>query len=158
MKYLSLLFAGFAFCAVPANADIVIHDAYARVATPMAKSGAAFLTIMNNGDIDDRLVGVESPAAKRVELHSHVEQDGVMQMQKAEDGFAVPAGEMYQLKRGGDHVMFMGLTSGWEQGDVIPVTFRFEHAGEITADISVDLERQPKVENDDTNTDQGASN
>jgi len=64
-----------------------------------------------------------------------------MRMVEVEEGFAVPAGGMHALKRGGDHVMFMGLTRPMEQGDTVNVTLIFEKAGRIEVEIPVDLER-----------------
>lgn len=131
--------------AMPAFADgLMVHDAYARSASPAAKSGAAFIEIMNHGDADDRLIGAASPAAKLVELHTHIESDaGVMQMVHVEDGFAVPAGETLVMERGGKHVMLMGLTAPLEQGAMVPITLTFEQAGDMTIDVAVDLERKP---------------
>lgn len=130
--------------ALPALADgIMVQDAYARSSGKSAKSGAAFMVLMNQGDQDDRLIAVQSDAAKRVELHTHKENaDGVMQMIHVEDGFAIPAGGQHELARGGDHVMLMGLTAPLEQGDAISVTLTFEQAGEVTLDIPVDLHRK----------------
>ncbi|MEM6728373.1 MAG: copper chaperone PCu(A)C [Pseudomonadota bacterium] len=121
----------------------MIHDAYARAATPNARSGAAFMVIMNPTDADDRLVEARSDVAARVELHTHIAgDDGVMQMREVEGGFVIPAGGAHTLERGGDHVMFMGLKESFTQGKEIPVTFVFEKAGEIEAMITVDLERE----------------
>ncbi|SPF79965.1 copper chaperone PCu(A)C [Pseudoprimorskyibacter insulae] len=130
--------------AAPAFADIEVHDAYARSASPSAKTGAAFMAIMNTSDADDRLIDVRSDAAKKVELHTHIANgEGVMRMVHVAEGFAIPAGETHMLARGGDHVMFMGLTVPFEQGAMVPVTLIFEQAGEITIDVPVDLERKP---------------
>lgn len=127
-----------------AGETIEISDAYARASSPNAKSGAAFMVLTNHAAAEDRLIGAESPAAARVELHTHIQTgDGVMQMREDEDGFEIPAGGSHMLMRGGDHVMFMGLTRPFEQGAMIPVTLTFEKAGAISVEIPVDLERQP---------------
>ncbi|SFD94023.1 copper chaperone PCu(A)C [Roseivivax sediminis] len=144
MKPILLAGAALALTATAAAADITLTDAYARSASPAAKSGAAFFVIENDTDSDDRLVSVASEAAAKVELHTHQEDDtGMMLMRPVEGGFAIPAGGTHALERGGDHVMFMGLTEGWEQGDTIPVTLTFENAGEMVIEIPVDNERQP---------------
>jgi len=145
------LFGAIALAVFTANASfadgIMIHDAYARSAGKMAKAGAAFFMIKNETDHDDRLIDVKSIAAKKVELHTHVDQGGgVMKMVHVEDGFAIPAGGMHMFKRGGDHVMFMGLNSAWEQGDLLPLTLVFEKAGEINLEVQVDLERQETMD------------
>ncbi|MDV7142106.1 copper chaperone PCu(A)C [Tropicimonas sp. TH_r6] len=129
--------------AAPAMAEIEIRDAYARAAMPTAKAGAAFMQIVNTGTEDDRLVAVASGIAKKAELHTHIDAgDGIMQMVEVEEGFPVPAGGMHMLKRGGDHVMFMGLTGPMNDGESFSVTFTFEKAGEMVVEIPVDLKRQ----------------
>lgn len=136
--------AGLVTFALPAFADgIMIKDAYVRTAMKGAKSGAAFMQIMNHADTDDRLIGAASDVAKKVELHTHKDMgEGVMKMVHVEEGFVIPAGGMHGLSRGGDHVMFMGLTQDMIQGESIEVTFTFEKAGEMVVQIPVDLERQ----------------
>ena len=47
------------------------------------------------------------------------------------------------MKRGGHHVMLMGLTDSLDQGEAISVTLTFEKAGDVVVDIPVDLERKP---------------
>jgi copper(I)-binding protein len=131
-----------ALTALPAFAEITINDAYARASGMHAKAGAAFMVITNTGDSDDRLIAATSEAAMRVELHTHKDMgDGVMKMIEVEEGFAIPAGGEHALARGGDHVMFMGLTAPFEDGKMLSVTLEFEKAGTMTVEIPVDLNR-----------------
>lgn len=131
---------GFTFPA--AAGDIELRDAYLRTSGPAAKSGAAFMHIVNTGAEDDRLVDAASDLSARVELHTHkASGDGVMQMLHVPEGFVIPAGGTHALARGGDHVMFMGLTRAVAQGDMVSVTLTFEKAGEITIDVPVDQQR-----------------
>jgi len=125
---------------------ITINDPYARASTAASTSGAAFLTITNNSQTDDRLIGARTGVAARAELHTHLEDsNGVMKMMHVEEGFEVPAGEMRLLKRGGDHIMLMGLNRPLAHGDVISVTLTFEQAGDVSIDVPVDLERKPEA-------------
>ena len=141
MFFKTTLTAGAAILSIASAAfagDITIDDAYARSSGKNAKAGAAFMTITNSGE-DDRLIGVTSDVAARVELHTHKENaDGVMQMLHVEEGFDLPAGAEHHLKRGGDHVMFMGLNQPFEHGATVPVTLIFEKAGEMTLEIADD--------------------
>jgi copper(I)-binding protein len=141
-KFLAVSVA--AVLALPVFADgIMVSDAYARSAVPGAKTGAAFMQIMNRSGEDDRLLSVSSSIAKRVELHTHKELgDGVMKMMHVEEGFPIPAGGMHGLARGGDHVMFMGLNQDLIQGESVEVTLTFEKAGDVVVQVPVDLERQ----------------
>jgi copper(I)-binding protein len=150
----TLMAAALTALALPAFADqIEITDPYVRVSTPMSKSGAAFMEIKNVTDLDDRLVSASSDVAARVELHTHKDLgDGKMQMLEVKEGFVIPAHGEHDLKRGGDHVMFMGLNHGLNQGDLVRVTLHFERAGDMTVEIPVDLKRDQgmgmKTDND----------
>ncbi|MCR9088444.1 MAG: copper chaperone PCu(A)C [Rhodobacteraceae bacterium] len=124
---------------------IKVTDPYARASSPMAKSGAVFMIILNQSQADDRLIAASAPVAERVELHTHIEDsNGVMRMIEVEDGFSVPSGGEHALKRGGDHVMLMGLTESLDDGESFPLTLVFEQAGEIVIDVPVDLTRTPE--------------
>ncbi|MCR9127049.1 MAG: copper chaperone PCu(A)C [Rhodobacteraceae bacterium] len=125
-------------------AAIAVEDAYARAASAMAMSGAAFMVLRNAGTEDDVLIAARTDAAKRVELHTHVEDaNGVMRMTELEAGLPIPAGAERVLKRGGDHVMLMGLNGPLEQGGQISLTLVFEKAGEVTVVVPVDNARLP---------------
>lgn len=148
MSVRSLLLAGFTTLTLAtagfAGEMIMVNDPYIRSSTPTSPSGGAFMVLMNHGDTADRLIGARSDIAKKIEIHTHVEgADGVMKMTKVEGGIVLEPGEMHSLERGGDHVMFMGLTQELTQGDTVSVTLIFEKAGEITIDVPVDRERKP---------------
>ena len=130
--------------AVPAFAEgLMIKDAYARSAFDGAKTGAAFMQIMNHANEEDRLIAVRSDVAQKVQLHTHEDMgEGVMKMMHVPEGFAIPAGGTRALSRGGDHVMLMGLTRKLIDGGAIEMTLVFDKAGEIVVQIPVDRERQ----------------
>ena len=138
--------AALSVSALPAlaeDAKLTIMDPYARASTPSSKSGAIFLEVMNAGPAD-RLIGASTPAAGQTMLHTHKEDaNGVIKMIHVDEGFEVPAGGTLELKRGGKHVMLMGLTGPLEQGDTVPLTLIFEQAGEISVEVPVDLKRKP---------------
>ena len=121
--------------------EIMVMDPFARVARPGAPTGAAFLGLHNLGDAPDRLIGAESPVAEVVQIHTHIEEDGVMKMRRIEDGILLPAGAMHELARGGDHVMLMGLTRQLTEGERFSLTLIFEMAGEVTIEVPVDNAR-----------------
>lgn len=126
---------------LPASAHDGVHinDAYARAS---AASGAVFFVIENHQTEEDRLIGVASDAAERVEMHAHSEDaNGVMMMGKVPGGFVVPGNGSHALARGGDHVMMMGLRAPLKTGDVVPLTLTFEKAGVVTIEVPVDNER-----------------
>ena len=123
---------------------LMVKDPYARSARPNAPTGAAFMMLQNDTDQDLKLIGVRSDVAKRVELHTHIDKgDGIMQMRQIEGGIAILAGESHMMKRGGDHVMLMGLNQSLVDGETITVIFEFENAKDMTVEIPIDSKRKP---------------
>ena len=136
--------AAAAFC-VPAFADIVVSDAYARSANQ--KTAAAFMALRNTGEADAVVVAARADdMARKVELHTHLFENGVARMREVEGGIPVPAGETVLLQRGGLHVMFMGLNRRMEQGDRFPLTLVMQSGAEVQVDVVVDHKRmQPNA-------------
>jgi len=98
--------------------------------------GAGFMAIRNNGTEADRLVSATSPAAPRMELHTHVRDGDVMRMRPVND-IPVPAGQTVRLQPGGLHLMFIGLSQELRRGQSVPVTLVFERAGAVTVQLEI---------------------
>lgn len=123
--------------------DIMVRDAYLRVSGALAQTAAAFMVIENRGEAD-RLLSARSDLSQKVQLHAHQQTaDGVMKMNHVETGFALAANAEHPLARGGDHIMFLGLNTVPQQGDMIRLTLTFEKAGDLTIEVPVDNERAP---------------
>ena len=133
---------------VPALAHEGVHveDAYARAATAMSQTGAAFMRLENHSGAEIRLIEARSDAAMRVELHTHLQDaNGVMRMVEVKDGFVIPPHGQHMLMRGGDHVMFMGLKAPFVQGEQVPLTLVFDNGEVIELLVPVDMERAPEA-------------
>lgn len=140
-----------ALLAFPAFAHDGVHieNQYARSMGGVGASGAIFFEITNHADVDDRLTGAASDVAEKVELHTHKEgADGVVQMLHVPEGFPIAALQGHALKRGGDHVMLMGLTRALKDGDIIHLTLTFEHTGIVELDVPVDNARKDGMAHD----------
>ncbi len=149
MKLKSILLgAALSLSAVSAMADIIIEHAYARSASPAARSGAVFMVVHNTGPEADRLIGAATDAAKHTGLHTNIIEDGVAKMLPVPEGFPIAAGEELLLQRGGNHVMLMGLTAPFVQGEELTLTLTFEQAGEITLVVPIDNERDGEMHMD----------
>jgi copper(I)-binding protein len=130
------LFLILAFAASPALAQVSIDQPWMRATPPGAKVAGGYMTVTNKGAAADRLVGAASPVAARVELHVHMHADGVMKMQQVQ-GFDIPAQGQFVLKPGGAHLMFFDIKRPIKEGEKIPVTLKFEKAGELQAEYAV---------------------
>ena len=99
--------------------------------------GGGFLTIANSGTREDRLLSGTTPVAAEVQLHTMTMDGGIMRMRQVTDGIAIPARDSVELKPGGYHIMFMGLKRQLRQGERVPVTLRFQRAGNVTVQLAV---------------------
>ncbi len=121
--------------------DVLVQDAYAITTVPGAPTGAAYMVIRNAAATPDRLLGASSPAAEQVQLHTHLEEDGILRMRPVEGGLELPAGGELLLARGGAHLMFTGISDPFVDGVTVPVTLVFERGGEVRVVVPVDLAR-----------------
>ena len=117
--------------------DITIQHPWARASIGAAKAGAAYLTVTNAGEAVDRLAGVSSPRAGRVDFHGSLIEDGVAKMRRVE-AIEVAPGEPAVLRPGGLHVMLMGLTAPLIEGELLPLTLTFERAGTVEIEAYID--------------------
>ena len=117
--------------------SLEISGGYARATLPNAPVGGGFLTIVNHGSADDRLVSAVSPVAGQTQLHEMAMDGGVMKMRELADGIKIPAGATVTLAPGGFHIMFMQLKQALVEGTTVPVTLTFEKAGTATVELAV---------------------
>lgn len=119
-----------------AQAEVSVTSPFSRASAPTAKAGAAFLTL-NIDAGSDKLLGGSSPVAEKVELHTHLMDNGIAKMRPVEGGIAVTAGTPTELKPGGLHIMLIGLKAPLKQGESFPLTLNFEKAGTVTVSVPV---------------------
>lgn len=104
------------------------------------KNTAMYMTIKNTmASNGDRLIKAECLAANAVELHDHINEDGIMKMRPV-DGIAIK--DTAELKPGSLHIMLMGLKQDLKEGEHIEMKLSFEKAGAITVKVPV---QKPKV-------------
>ena len=118
------------------TAHITLVHPWSRPA-PQGQNGVIYLEIRNDGEADDRLIGVSTPLAEKVELHRSTMEDGIHRMEKVES-ITVPAGGAVELTPGGLHVMLISLKFMLMAEETVPVTLTFERAGDVTATFAVE--------------------
>ena len=132
-------------------AGIQVEEPWARASVEGMKMSGAFMKINNDTNAQDFLVGGNSPVAERVEVHTHVNDNGVMREVKG--GIPLPKKAVTELKPGSYHVMFMGLKQPLKEGETVPVTLKFKKAKPITVDVPV--KNVPKAADDAHNHNHG---
>jgi copper(I)-binding protein len=115
--------------------DLAVQQPWTRAAGQGA-TGAGFLSISNRGAAADRLLSATTPAARAVELHTMLRDGDVMRM-RAVEAVEIPPGQTVALRPGGLHMMLVGLSRPLREGETVPVTLRFERAGEVRVDLAV---------------------
>ena len=137
--------------ATPAAASIDVSSAWARTSPAAAGAGALYLTIDNNGGLDDALIAarVDASIAKTAELHETVAVDAsattaaaampggtmaaaaeTMMEMRPVNRIVVPAQGSVVLAPGGYHIMMMGLIEPLTVGSALNVTLTFEVSGD----------------------------
>jgi copper(I)-binding protein len=134
---LGVICAGSASAQQVKTGDLVLDNAWSRATPGGAKVAGGYLTVDNKGSAADKLIGGSSPAAGKVEVHEMAMNNGVMTMRPVKDGLPIPAGKSVSLAPGGYHLMLMDLKAPLKKGDKIPVTLKFEKAGDVNVTLDV---------------------
>ena len=124
-KHFVLLGAALPLFALAADGALRISDPYVRLAPPNAPASAAFMVISNSGSAERKLLKAQGPVAKTVELHTHVNDHGIMKM-RAVEHIAIKANGLTELKPGSYHIMLIDLVQALNEGDVVPLTLSFD--------------------------------
>ena len=114
--------------------SIHISQPWARATPKGASSGAAYMTITNNGKTPDKVSCVSSDASATCQIHTMTMDNGVMAMRPVEGGLEIKPGETVTLKPGSFHVMLESLKHSLEQGNTMKATLKFDSAGTIDVD------------------------
>ncbi len=123
--------------------EIDIGHPYARPTRDGQLVSGGYLKLTNKGPAD-RLLSASSPVAGATEIHSMTMDGNVMKMRQV-DAIELASGQTVELKPGGYHLMLMGLKAPLKAGDKVPLTLKFEKAGEVVVTINVE---EPKLQTD----------
>ena len=145
-RLLAGLAVGLCPSSIAADHQIHVMEVWARATVPSAEVGATYFIVHNKGDDTDVLIRVESPVAKKAEMHTSVMQGDVMKMEKL-DVVEVTADSPVVFEPGGHHVMLMGLDDPLIEGESFPMTLVFEKAGPV--EVTVAIRGLGAMENDE---------
>lgn len=115
---------------------IVISSARVLPPFPGRDTAAGYMSITNHSKTDDALISVTSPISGAVEIHNHIEEDGVMKMRQV-DGISLKAGETVELKPGSFHLMMFKANLPEDQSDV-SLTLNYKNAPSVTMIVPVE--------------------
>ncbi|MEP6343708.1 MAG: copper chaperone PCu(A)C [Maricaulaceae bacterium] len=114
---------------------VVISDA--RIRPPLPGRDVAVAYFRLDSVVGDRLVSVASPVSDRVEIHNHIDDNGILRMRKINSGVTIPVNGSVEFQPGGYHIMLFNVALNADTQDVA-LTFDFETNEDITviADVA----------------------
>ena len=125
---LLLVAAGVAYGQVEARA------AWVRGTVSGQTTAGAYMKLTS--DRRASLLGAESPAAGRAEIHEMSMEGNVMRMRPV-PRLELPPGKTVELKPGGHHMMLVDLKRPLKKGDLVPIRLKVELSDKTVKTIQV---------------------
>ncbi|MEM6635814.1 MAG: copper chaperone PCu(A)C [Pseudomonadota bacterium] len=116
-----------AFLFLPAAAlggELKIEDPVVPLAPPGAMAHAAYMTITNETDQAQALIGVSAPGYGMVHMHESAEKDGIVTMSSV-DLIEIGPGQTVKFTQGGLHIMLMRPEAPIEEGGSVDLQLEF---------------------------------
>ena len=130
---IALLFASSALGAE----SVTTANAWTRATVPGQSVAGAYFDITSVAPA--ALVAVESPAAKKAELHMMSMDGGVMKM-RAVQKIELPAQQTVSLKPGGYHVMLIDIKRELKAGERVPLKIVVQDGRGVKTSLNVEAE------------------
>lgn len=115
---------------------ITVSDAYSFAVAQGMPAAAVFMTIDNDTDTLDHMIGFKTDVSKTTMLHTMVINGDIVRMHRAQ-GYAIPAKGEHVLQPNADHVMLVGLKQPWVAGGSFKGIAVFENAGEVPVSVTI---------------------
>ena len=116
---------------------IVISQPWSHSTPAGAQVASGYLTITNNGIASDRLRGGSSEAAANTDVHEMASNGCVMTMRAVDGGLALAPGATVTGAPGDFPPMLTDIKTPLKQGDRLPITLKFEKAGDVAVTFNV---------------------
>jgi periplasmic copper chaperone A len=127
---------------------IEIDHPWSRATPKGAKTGAGYVRIKNTGSEPDRLLGGSFADAEKAEVHEMTMDQGIMKMRPVAGGIEIKPGETVELKPDGFHLMFGGLKQPLKKGEQVSGSLKFEKAGSVQVQYTVEAIGQKSSSSD----------
>ena len=155
----ALVMAG--LCQAAFAAGMNVNNAWARTTVKGMDMGGAFLNVDNETGRDDVLLGGSTPVADHVEIHTHINENGVMKMRQVKEGVVLPKNKEVKLEPGSYHIMLMGLKAPLKEGQKFKLTLKFKNSKPQTVTVITKTPAQsnmPAMNHDHMMMDHGQMN
>jgi copper(I)-binding protein len=123
------------------SAGIRAESAWVRAVSVRVAGGpvntAAYMMLVNAGQVTDSLVGASTPAARLAEVHrTQIDEEGLATMGPA-GPLAIAPFDSVLLEPGGLHIMLMGVAESLTPGDTVEIGLLFGSGLDVTVQAEV---------------------
>ncbi|GGI70401.1 hypothetical protein GCM10007978_05450 [Shewanella hanedai] len=125
-------------------ANVMLVDGHVRAMPPSVPNSAAYFTLMNHGP-SINLIGVEVAFANEAQLHTVLEEDGMVKMRQV-PSFEVPEHGTLTLSQSGEHVMLLGLNQPLVTGDSVELILQFDDGSKLPISLKVSKQGMGKMD------------
>ncbi len=102
---------------------VLVQSAWLRAVPPGVAMTAGYARFDNTSRQTVEIVGMQSDAFARIEIHQTVVEDSISRMRPV-TGLALPDGQSVQLEPGGLHLMLMRPSRLLRPGDTVEIRFQ----------------------------------
>lgn len=124
-----VLFGLFISASMFAN-NIVVENPYVKITPPNAKNSAIFMKINNNSNEEVKLIDAKCDYANTTEIHTHINEDGMMKMVKIKD-IVIPANNSIELKPKSYHIMLMDIKQSIDENTKVNLELNFSNGEKV---------------------------
>jgi periplasmic copper chaperone A len=138
---MSALLAGTASAHQVTEGTIKIEHPRAAPTPTGAKTGAAYMEIVNNGKEPVEIKSLSTPIADKVEVHTMTMTGDIMRMRPVELPLTIAPGETLKLLKD-RHVMLIGLKKPLVEEDMVSFKIEFANGKAMEFDLYVEGESE----------------
>lgn len=137
--WLVLLSAGVGNVFASTPTSIEITKAWASASFPMAKAGAAYVSIKNISTEPLILLSASTSdkIASKVEIHETKLEGDVAKMHHQKNGVTIEPNQVLKMKPKGLHIMLMGLKKPLTEGEVIDLSLTFSNGEKVELAVPI---------------------
>jgi copper(I)-binding protein len=118
------------------EAPITIENVWSPPTLGSQRIGVVYFKLTNKQSFPVTVTGASSPVSERAELHTHLHDNGVMQMRSLPN-ITLQPGESVTFEPGKKHIMLMELEVPLNKGSRFPLRLRTENGKEYEFKVPV---------------------
>lgn len=119
-----------------ASQSVLVSDGYIRETIPGTVISSAYMTLKNTTGEALTLSHITSSVSKRIEIHEHTMDEGMMKMRQREN-LVIPANSSVTLQPGGLHLMVFELEQSLTAGHTVSLTLHFSEGESLAINVPV---------------------